>query len=155
MMNDYSLTCVCGRLFAQPGALAYHHCSCKKTKVRLAVALKTVKDAWTNRKRHQFKAIQAEHKYSSPQDATSESTMEVHEANTMDAEVHIFYLEAFMADLKSQVIMQPLDKNLAFQPGPIIDSTEVLCCYIGIYLILLNEIFRKLPHLLQSVDHIS
>jgi hypothetical protein len=81
--------------------------------------------------------------------------MEVHEANTMDAEVHIFYLEAFMADLKYQVITQPLDENLAFQPGPTIDSAEVLCCYIGIYLIFLNEIFRKLPHPLQSIDHVG
>ena len=86
MNEDSSLTCVCGRSFAQPGGLAYHHRSCKKNKVRCAGALRTAKDAWTSRKRRRFEAVQSEHKNLPPQDVE----MEVHEANAMDAEVQIF-----------------------------------------------------------------
>jgi len=82
MDRDSSLICVCGRSFAQPGGLAYHHRSCKKAKVRLAEALDKAKDAWTDRrKRRRCEATQAERENLSEQDVSSESVM--------DAEVHI------------------------------------------------------------------
>jgi uncharacterized protein YecT (DUF1311 family) len=88
-MDSDSYTCTCGRSFAQPGGLAYHHRSCKKAKVRLAGALSKAKGAWTDRKRRRCEATQAERENISEQDVSSESAMtQVHETSAMDAEVH-------------------------------------------------------------------
>ena len=46
--------CVCGRSFAQPGALKKHQHSCNKTKNRLAGALAKAKELWTTRKRRRI-----------------------------------------------------------------------------------------------------
>ena len=142
MNKDSSLTCICGRSFALPGGLAYHHRSCKKSKVRLAGALRTAKDAWTNRKRCRFEAVQAEHKNVSQQDVNSESTMEVHEANIMDQAV-------------TQSLNEDEMNGLASQPGPVIEPVEVLYFYVGLGLITLKGIFRKLPCPWQSVGHVG
>jgi hypothetical protein len=160
MNEDSSLTCVCGRSFAQPGGLAYHHRSCKKNKVRFAGALRTAKDAWTSRKRRRFGAVQSEHKNLPQQDANLESAMEVHDTNAMDVEVQIFPWIHFKTDSMSQAVIQPQNhedetNGLTPQPGPVIDAIEVICCCVALGLIILNKIFRKLPCPLRSVDHVG
>jgi hypothetical protein len=159
MNEDSSLTCVCGRSFAQPGGLAYHHRSCKKNKVRFAGALRTAKDAWTSRKRRRFEAVQSEHKNIPQQDVNLEKAMEVHEANAMDAEVQTFPWIHFRTNSTSQAVIQPQHEDetngLALQSGPVIDTIEVFCCYVGLGLIILNENFRKLPCPLRSVDPVG
>jgi hypothetical protein len=58
-----------------------------------------------------------------------------------------------------QAVMQPQHKDetngLAPQPGPVIDAIEVFCCYVELGLIILNEIFRKPPCPLRSVDPVD
>jgi hypothetical protein len=58
--QESSFACVCGRVFAQPGGLAYHQRSCKKAKLRLSGALRKAKDLWTVRKRHRFETTQGD-----------------------------------------------------------------------------------------------
>jgi hypothetical protein len=87
-----SLTCVCSRSFAQPGGLAYHQRSCKKTKVRLAGALATAKDAWAERKRRRLEV--AEQKKLSQPDA-DERVREAHEVSATSVAVHIFFRNFF------------------------------------------------------------
>jgi hypothetical protein len=80
-----SSICVCNRSFAQPGGLAYHQCSCKKAKARLAGALTKAKDAWTERKRRRLEAAQVERRKSPQPEGTVDVTLDV--ANVV---VHIF-----------------------------------------------------------------
>ena len=57
----------------------------------------------------------------------------------------------------SQAVMQHQHKDEmnGLAPGPVIATIEVFCCYVELGLIILNEIFRKPPCPLRSVDPVG
>lgn len=54
MTSGSDSSCACGRVFAQPSALANHTRSCTKAKKRLSSALDLARQKWTIRKRRRI-----------------------------------------------------------------------------------------------------
>jgi hypothetical protein len=66
--NGTTYTCLCGRSFAQSGALAYHKRSCKPSKRRLNGALEKAKEVWDAKKKRRVETT--EHRNSSYSNTT-------------------------------------------------------------------------------------
>lgn len=52
--------CICGRTFANYGALNCHKFSCTRTKKRLSGALAKAKEVWNSRKRRRVEVLELE-----------------------------------------------------------------------------------------------